>query len=239
MLDKKPDRRPTIPLIEETLADLRDGALASLGDTGPIGLRALEQESGKFRAMTPRPPREVTSDLEIPRRAPPRALVALAIALAMLGIGGALCEADAARDRAASGSGERPRPRPRRLRRRRRRRRRADGQPPAATTAAETPRATKAPARAPVVKVATRKKSAGHDEAAAPAEPPAKPNRDLHDRPHSPRRSRRLRRLRYALLVLVAALALLVAGRAREPAPHGAPAAEARRTKRASSTRRA
>ena len=90
MLDKKPERRPTIPVIEETLAELRDGTLAALGDTGPQGLRALEPESGKFRAMAPRPPHESTSDVEIPRKAPPRALVLVAIALAVLGLFGAI-----------------------------------------------------------------------------------------------------------------------------------------------------
>ena len=184
MLDKKPDRRPTIPVIEETLADLRDGALASLGDTGPMGLRALEQESGKFRAMTPRPPREVTSELEIPRRAPPRALVALAIALAALGIGGAFWKltrpatppppAPAATATVGPATAKAATTAP--------------PAAPAATTAAETPKVTKAPARATVAKLATRRKAAGHDEAAAPTEPPAKPNRDYMIDPFAPKK---------------------------------------------------
>src|SRR5439155_168433 len=42
MLEKKPDRRPTVPVIEERLADLRDQVLRPMGDGGPIPLRAPE-----------------------------------------------------------------------------------------------------------------------------------------------------------------------------------------------------
>jgi len=51
MLEKKADRRPTIPVIEERLAELRDGPLAALGDTGPTPIRALEMDSGRHRAL--------------------------------------------------------------------------------------------------------------------------------------------------------------------------------------------
>ncbi|MGZ3407128.1 MAG: serine/threonine-protein kinase, partial [Polyangia bacterium] len=86
MLEKKADRRPTIPVIEERLAEVRDGMAASLGDTGPSPLRALEQESGKYRALSLPTPRESTDDVAIPRNGPPRALLLGAALLLAVGV---------------------------------------------------------------------------------------------------------------------------------------------------------
>ncbi|MGZ3439401.1 MAG: protein kinase domain-containing protein [Polyangia bacterium] len=86
MLEKKADRRPTIPVIEERLAEVRDGMSASLGDTGPSPVRALEQESGKYRALSLPTPREPTDDVAIPRSGPPRALLLGAALLLAVGV---------------------------------------------------------------------------------------------------------------------------------------------------------
>jgi serine/threonine-protein kinase len=92
MMEKKPDRRPTIPVIEERLADLRDGPLAALGDSGPQSLRALEGDSGGHRALTSAPaPYEATdSVVAVPRNTPPRALVVLALVLLGVALGAAV-----------------------------------------------------------------------------------------------------------------------------------------------------
>jgi tRNA A-37 threonylcarbamoyl transferase component Bud32 len=87
MLEKKADRRPTIPVIEERLAELRDGALAVAGgDTGPFPLRALEMaDSGRHRALSLPAAREPTDDVPIPRSGPPRALLAIVALVAAAG----------------------------------------------------------------------------------------------------------------------------------------------------------
>ena len=90
MLEKKADRRPTIPVIEERLADLRDGQLAALGDTGPFPLRALEMDSGAQRALSLPAPSESTDDVAIPRSGPPPVLVAAAALLLIVGVGAAI-----------------------------------------------------------------------------------------------------------------------------------------------------
>jgi eukaryotic-like serine/threonine-protein kinase len=88
MLEKRADRRPTIPVIEERLAELRDGVLMALGDTGPFPLRALEMESGPQKALSlsaslPRSPAagEATDDVVVPRHGPSRRTLALAAAI--------------------------------------------------------------------------------------------------------------------------------------------------------------
>jgi serine/threonine-protein kinase len=84
MMEKRADRRPTIPVIEERLAELRDGVLQSLGDTGPFPLRALEMDttSGQHR-FPPAPPARVesTDDVAVPRSGPSLRTVAAAVAL--------------------------------------------------------------------------------------------------------------------------------------------------------------
>jgi eukaryotic-like serine/threonine-protein kinase len=91
MLEKKADRRPTIPVIEERLAELRDGPLAAMGDTGPTPLRALE-DSGRIRALPSLSParRESTDDVVVPRRGPSPALIAVAALLLAVGIAAAV-----------------------------------------------------------------------------------------------------------------------------------------------------
>jgi serine/threonine-protein kinase len=85
MMEKRADRRPTIPVIEERLAELRDGVLAALGDTGPFPMRALETEhSAPHRVPTPPVGIELTQDVELPRNRMP--LLAIAIALAVIGL---------------------------------------------------------------------------------------------------------------------------------------------------------
>ncbi|HEX4461327.1 MAG TPA: serine/threonine-protein kinase, partial [Polyangia bacterium] len=42
MLEKKPDKRPTLAQVEARLADVRDQVLSATGESGPIALRALE-----------------------------------------------------------------------------------------------------------------------------------------------------------------------------------------------------
>jgi serine/threonine protein kinase len=75
MLEKKADRRPTLPVVEERLAELRDHVLAPLGDTGPVPLRALEIDSGPHRTIAPPPPKaESTDEVEV-RRGPSRMLI--------------------------------------------------------------------------------------------------------------------------------------------------------------------
>jgi serine/threonine-protein kinase len=74
-LEKRADRRPTIPVIEERLAELRDGVLTAMGDTGPFPLRALEMESGPQKAIQGAPSGkialpEVTDDVVVPRSGP-------------------------------------------------------------------------------------------------------------------------------------------------------------------------
>jgi eukaryotic-like serine/threonine-protein kinase len=85
MLEKKADRRPTIPVIEERLADLRDGELAALGDTGPTPLRALE-DSGRHRALSQPLPSESTDDVDVPRHGPSRSVVVAAVLLLAIGV---------------------------------------------------------------------------------------------------------------------------------------------------------
>ena len=89
LLEKRADRRPTIPVIEERLADLRDGVLAALGDTGPFPLRALEMDSGPHKALagaTGEGRAHPTDDVQLPRSGPSRgalAMAALALAAAV------------------------------------------------------------------------------------------------------------------------------------------------------------
>ncbi|HEX9101844.1 MAG TPA: serine/threonine-protein kinase, partial [Polyangia bacterium] len=63
MLEKRADRRPTIPVVEERLADLRDGVLAAMGDTGPFPLRALEMDSAPQRAQSSPPAQDNKAQL--------------------------------------------------------------------------------------------------------------------------------------------------------------------------------
>ena len=93
MLEKRADRRPTIPVIEERLADLRDGVLAAMGDTGPFPLRALEMDSGAHKALAG--PAVVegrraqpTEDVELPRHGPSRRTLVIAAAIVAAAIGG-------------------------------------------------------------------------------------------------------------------------------------------------------
>jgi tRNA A-37 threonylcarbamoyl transferase component Bud32 len=82
MMEKRADRRPTIPVIEERLAELRDGVLASLGDTGPFPLRALEMETSGQHKFPPAPPAGVvhaTEDVKVPRSAMARWMVAISV----------------------------------------------------------------------------------------------------------------------------------------------------------------
>jgi len=92
MLEKRADRRPTIPVIEERLADLRDGVLAAMGDTGPFPLRALEMDSGAHKALSlpvvEGRRAQATEDVELPRHGPSRRTMVIAAAIVAAAIGG-------------------------------------------------------------------------------------------------------------------------------------------------------
>ena len=89
MLEKRADRRPTLPVIEERLVELRDGVLTALGDTGPFPMRALEMEhSGPHRLVTPPVGVETTDDVVLPRQKTALWVAAIA-ALVALVAGGA------------------------------------------------------------------------------------------------------------------------------------------------------
>jgi len=94
MLEKRADRRPTIPVIEERLAELRDGPLAAMGDTGPFPLRALEMESGPHKALgsTPAEGRraQATDDVQLPRSGPSGRTMAIAALIVAAAIGGGI-----------------------------------------------------------------------------------------------------------------------------------------------------
>ncbi|HEX6835940.1 MAG TPA: serine/threonine-protein kinase [Polyangia bacterium] len=94
MLEKRADRRPTIPVIEERLADLRDGPLAAMGDTGPFPLRALEMDSGAHKALASTPAEgrraQATDDVKLPRSGPSRGTMAVVALVVAAAIGGAI-----------------------------------------------------------------------------------------------------------------------------------------------------
>jgi hypothetical protein len=77
MLEKTPDRRPTLPVVEARLAELRE-ELAPLGDTGPSGLRALESRDAPQKPEAqPTPTDSVLPVL----RGPPKVLIASTVFL--------------------------------------------------------------------------------------------------------------------------------------------------------------
>ncbi len=84
MLEKKPDKRPTLAQIEARLADVRDAVLAATGESGPIALRALEV--GGPRHITAPRQVAVTETIESLRGGPPKAVLILALALVSLSI---------------------------------------------------------------------------------------------------------------------------------------------------------
>jgi serine/threonine protein kinase len=180
MLEKKADRRPTIPVIEERLAEQRDGLSAASGDTGPLALRALEMESGGHRALSLPAPRESTDDVAIPRSGPPRALLLAAGLLVAVGVAAAIWKlAHPATATAAATSAARapavastpsvvvaaPPPLP------------TPTPTPAPTPA---PTATKSGAHASPPRIASRRHEPRHDANEAPpaSTTPSKPNRD-------------------------------------------------------------
>jgi serine/threonine-protein kinase len=91
MLEKRPDRRPTLPVIDSRLAELR-GSLVGR-DSGPVALRALESGSQKAIVSPVAPPAAETTatspSMEIPRHGPPRAMVAAAIVITLIAIAAA------------------------------------------------------------------------------------------------------------------------------------------------------
>jgi serine/threonine-protein kinase len=92
MLEKRADRRPTIPVVEERLAELRDGVLTAMGDTGPFPLRALEVDSGSQKAIQGAPSGkfvlpDITDDIVLPRSglSPRTWLIAALVLVAAIG----------------------------------------------------------------------------------------------------------------------------------------------------------
>jgi eukaryotic-like serine/threonine-protein kinase len=192
MLEKKADRRPTIPVIEERLVELRDGVLAALGDTGPFPMRALAMESEPHRVSSPPAPSEQTDDVMIPRGGPPRTLIVALALIVAAGLGAAVWKVTRHEEPAEAQAQPRP-PTPAT----------AATQPTAAPTPMPTPTpqlptpqlptpptalvpTPRAPAsaagksHAPTsTRLAAHRRETRHDAGdAAPAERPAKPNRD-------------------------------------------------------------
>jgi serine/threonine-protein kinase len=87
MLEKRPDRRPTIPQIEALLVDMRDRVLAPRDvDTGPMGFRALEEGSGGHPMI--RVPEPEPTDVVVTRK--PRRRWAWITGGLLLGAAGAI-----------------------------------------------------------------------------------------------------------------------------------------------------
>ena len=89
MLEKKADRRPTLPQVESKLVEMRDSGLVPMGNAEP--LRALEGESGPQRPAirvptNERPPTVERTDLVIARSGPPLAVIVLATGLLAIAI---------------------------------------------------------------------------------------------------------------------------------------------------------
>jgi len=85
MLEKKPDRRPTLPQVESILADVRDNLLGLRDvDTGPMGLRAMEEPTGTRRHRKPAERTDVTD--APPVRDQRRTLIGVTVALVALAV---------------------------------------------------------------------------------------------------------------------------------------------------------